>query len=310
MSNLKKIFKEVKKQNWSKATVSFYIAKRRLQKHKAHYSVLQVNTDVRLRKKLRTVAVGWISKANNVREYDHITSDLDGDVLGIDTDGTDFQALVDMIMGEKSPEFVSGHSELLGAWMYIARLDLPNLNPLFAVRRVSGMWTTKKVSQVISMFFKDSMLFDLDQKELFRIDGKIDFYAFSGLIFVADKRNFEAVLNFREGMERSRDEMVNEFKKERLFEDAEKVGQLVGDNLRRLRKLSQVKKAGYYKDKNFIEKLKKISVEDGWGLEFSDDGKLMVDEESIDVVLRVLNNDRLTSKINEEDFDVDVKHPI
>jgi len=30
----------------------------------------------------------------------------------------------------------------------------------------------------------------------------------------------------------------------------------------------------------------------------------------IETVLRVLNNDRLTSKINAENFDVDVKHKI
>ena len=310
MATLKNIFKEVKKHNWSKATVSFYIAKRRLAKHKAHYSILQVNADESLRKKLRTVAINWITKANKVREYDHITGDLDGDVLGIDSGETDFQGLVNLIMGDESPEFVSDHNELLGAWMYIARLDLPRLDPFFAVRRVSGMWTTKKVRQAINMIFRNNMLLDLDQQELFRVDGKIDFYSFSGFVFVADKHNFETALNFREGMERNRDEIVEEFKKARLFQDAEKVGQLVGDNLRRLRKLSQVKRSGYYKDKNFIKKLIKISEEDGWGLEFSDDGKLTVDENNINVVLRVLNNDRLTSKINEEDFDVDVKHSI
>ena len=71
-----------------------------------------------------------------------------------------------------------------------------------------------------------------------------------------------------------------------------------------------MKKSGYFKDSNFIHRLINVSKEDGWELEFTDEGKLKVDKDNIDLVLRVLNNDQLTSKINEEDFDVDVKHPI
>ena len=310
MATLKSVFKEVKEQEWEKAIVSFYIAKRYLDKHKAHYSIHQVNADNDLRKKLRKVAVNCVSKANNVREYDHITADLDGDVLGLKSEDTDFQGLIGIIMGSEAPEFVADKKDLLGAWMYIARLDLPELPPLFAARRVSSMWTTKKVRQAINMVFKGNMLFDLDQQELFRVDGKIDFYSYSGIVFVADKSSFETAMNFRAGMERNRDEIVEDFKKHKIFDDAENVGRLVGDNLRRLRKLSQVKKSGYFKDSNFIQRLINVSEEDGWGLEFTDEGKLKVDEDNIDLVLRVLNNDRLTSKINEEDFDVDVKHPV
>ena len=56
--------------------------------------------------------------------------------------------------------------------------------------------------------------------------------------------------------------------------------------------------------------LRKVSEEDGWGIQYSPDGKLLVTEDDIETVLRVLNNDRLTSKINAENFDVDVKHKL
>ena len=44
------------------------------------------------------------------------------------------------------------------------------------------------------------------------------------------------------------------------------------------------------------------------GIQYSDEGKLIVTEDDIDIVLKVFNNDCLTSKINQENFDVDVKH--
>lgn len=154
------------------------------------------------------------------------------------------------------------------------------------------------------------MLMDLEQKEIFRIDGKVDFFSFNGCIFIANKKNFETALNFREGMERNRDEIVNDFKDLKIFADADEISRLVGDNVKRLRKLSQVKKAGYYKEIGFMKNLKRVNEEENWGIQYSEDGKLLVTENDIDTVLKVLNNDRLTSKINQENFDVDVKYSL
>lgn len=101
------------------------------------------------------------------------------------------------------------------------------------------------------MVFHNNMLVDLSQQEIFRIDGKVDFFTYNGVIFIADKRNFEAALNFREGMERNRDEIVKEFSELGLFENATAVSEFVGNNLRRLRRLSQVKKLAITKTPHF-----------------------------------------------------------
>lgn len=58
----------------------------------------------------------------------------------------------------------------------------------------------------------------------------------------------------------------------------------------------------------FLLNLKRVNDEEDWGITYSAEGKILVNANDIDTVLRVLNNDRLTSKIDEENFDVDVKH--
>lgn len=196
---------------------------------------------------------------------------------------------------------------LIGSWIYIARLEKDG-QILYSVRRVSEGWTTKKVSQFINMIFDNNMLVDIEQKEIFRIDGKVDFFSFDGVIFIADKKNFETALNFREGMERNRDEIVEQVKQIKLFVNANKISNLVGNNIKRLRKLSQVKKSGYYKKQDFLQSLKQVNKDENWGIQYSDDGKLIVTEENIETVLTILNNSRLKSPINQESFDVDVKH--
>jgi hypothetical protein len=307
MENLQENFNEVKKVNWDEAVVSFYVVKRRLANREAKYEILQVNVDENLRKKLRKVASDKVSRSNQALEYDFNTCDLDDNVLGISTEETDLQQLIDCVTAEEPPEIADSYETLIGSWIYIARLE-KNEQILYSVRRVSEGWTTKKVSQLINMIFDNNMLVDIEQKEIFRIDGKVDFFSFNGVIFIADKKNFETVLNFREGMERNRDEIVEEFKATNLFVDADEISNLVGNNIKRLRKLSQVKKAGYYNEQDFLQNLKKVNEEENWGIQYSEEGKLVVTEDDIDTVLKVLNNDRLTSKINQENFDVDVKH--
>ncbi|RJP89639.1 MAG: DUF4868 domain-containing protein [Desulfobacteraceae bacterium] len=310
MDDFKATLDIIKTFNWGTASVSFFVVKRKLIQRKAEYTVLQVNVDKSLRKKLRGIADNKIKQSNAAFEYDFNTVDMDENLLGLSTADTDLQQIIDELKKDEDPPCVNRYEDLIGSWLYITRLDINGQPSLFSARRVSEGWTAKKVIQLINMVFHNNMLVDLGQQEIFRIDGKVDFFTYNGIIFIADKKNFETALNFREGMERNRDEIVKEFSALGLFEDASAISELVGNNLRRLRRLSQVKKSAYYKDPLFLERLKKVNEEDGWGIKYSPDGKLLVTEDDIETVLRVLNNDRLTSKINAENFDVDVKHKL
>jgi hypothetical protein len=291
VAKLVKLLKELQEDKWSKSTVSLYVAKRTLKNKVAKYEVFQVNVDKSLRKKLRTLSIKRLKLANVATEYDFNTADLDNDMLSIETTDTDFQTILEQITSDKDPVFIKDFSELVDTWVYVARFELKGEVPLYSVRKVSDVWSTKKVNQLVNALFQGNMLVDLKQEHIFRIDGKIDFFSHDGTIFIADKKNFESALNFRVGMEKNRDEIIEEFKDTNLFVDAEEISKLVGSNLKRLRKLSQVKKAGYYKDKGFLTKLKQVSKDEGWGVKYSADGKLIVDKDDIDIVLKVLNND-------------------
>jgi YD repeat-containing protein len=229
-------------------------------------------------------------------------------VLAIETGATDFQRVIDLIGGDEDKPNVTKYEELIGSWMYIARLDLDGSPPLFAARKVGGGWTAKKVRQLVNAIFENNMLVDLDHKDVFRIDAQIDFFSFDGVLFVADKKNFETALNFREGMLRARDEIVKEFDQLQIFTDPNKITELVGDNVTRLRRLAQVKNSGYYRDAKYLNALKRLNAGEKWGLQYDGEGKLTATDNTIEDILRLLNNDRLSSKINDEVFDVDVKH--
>lgn len=310
MADLKRTFKAAKAIDWSQALVTFYVLQRRLVNRKAKYTIFQVKANKKLRGKLRSIASKKMDNANDVQKYDFTTADLDGNLLGLPVKETELQGILEKLQAKDKPPVAVEYQELLNSWLYITRLDLNGHPPMFSARRVSDSWSTKKVVQEVNMIFRNNMLVSLDDKEIFRIDGAIDFLAFDGQIFIANKTNFESAMNFREGMLRNRDAMVNNFEKLGLFEDAHVLSNLIGDHMPRLRRLSQVRKAGYYKDKNYMSSLRKVCIEMKWEVPFTHEGKIVANAENIDVVLKVLNNDRLTSLINSENFDVDVKHKL
>lgn len=310
MKTLKSVLQKAKRLRWEKATVSFYIVHRRLVNRAGQYLVAGVNIDQTLAKKIRTTVADRIQRSNTVRIYDFNTSDLDDDVLAIETGATDFQPVIDLIGGDEDIPDVTNYEELIGSWMYIARLDLDGSPPLYAARKVAGGWTAKKVTQLVNAIFENNMLVDLDHKDVFRIDAHIDFFAFDDVLFVADKKNFETALNFREGMLRARDEIVKEFEQLGIFTNAGKIADMIGDNVTRLRRLAQVKNSGYYRDTKYLEALKRLNASEKWGLQYERGGTLTATDATIEDILRLLNNDRLNSKINDEVFDVDVKHKL
>jgi hypothetical protein len=212
MEDLQELLLELKKDVWSKATISLFIAKRSLKNRQAKYSIFQVNADESLREKLRTIAVNRINIANNATEYDFNTADLDNDMLGIESSETDFQGIIELMTDKEPAEFITEYNQLIDTWVYIARLDVKNKEPLYAVRRVSDAWSTKKVKQFVNALFQDNMLVDIKQENVFKIDGKIDFLSHQGTIFIADKKNFEAALNFRLGMEKIGKQLLKNLK--------------------------------------------------------------------------------------------------
>jgi len=288
---------------------SFYVVK--LIQHRADYNVLHVNIDKRLQRTLKKAILKQIRDANRVTEYDYNTADLDNNLLSINLGEINFAPgfdKVSQLIENRQFDHVRQYEDILGARFYVALLQSKaEENPLFAVRRISDSWTTKKVFQMLNLIFMDNKLIDLDQKEIFRIDDKFDFFAFRDIIFIANKKNFEHSLNFREGMIRNRDSIVEEFGELEIFQNAEEVGRLVGDKMNRLRRLAQVKNAGYYKDADFLRNLRRENAERNWGIEFSSNGKIIADENTIDIILHALNDNLLTSSVTSTDYKVEVK---
>ena len=305
------LFIQVKSIDLSTATVSLYVVHRKMRGTRAEYTAYHVNSEENLRLKLRKVVQDRLSEATSITEYDYLTTDQDDGLLSIDINETDFARIINSIEPSIDVPNVISISELANALMYIIRLDTSDNITIYAARRVSNQWTIKKIKGIMFAAFIDGQLRDLKEEVAFRVDKIIDFFSFRGKIFIANKKNFETALNFREGIKRHGEETIREFAELQIVDDPEKLKTLIGDSIPLLRRLAKVRRSEYYHDDSYMDKLREVAEEQKWrDIKFNNKGQPIVEEDTLMTLLTLLNDDRMKSYVIGVSYDVEVKHPV
>lgn len=285
---------------------TFWLVKRKLVTQHAKYTVLKVDTDTKLEVKLKKAVTSKISsKDYKLDEYDFLTADQDESLLTINSSDTDVTLIQTEIDKGTANKKVEKYEDLLDSWSMVIKLEHQG-KAIYAYRKINKLTNSTKLSHVSYIQFKDKELKDLDDKQIFTIDTQIDFFSFEDTTFIANKKEFENALNFRAGMEKNRDAVLQEFVDLKIFNDTSLLKARIGSNLNYLRKISTIQKSGYYKDKNYLSALIKVNADKSWGL-VVENGLIVINDETIDLVLTLLNNGRLESPINHETFDAQVK---
>lgn len=286
---------------------SLWLLKRRLDSHKqARYTVRQVDLSETLRERLKNAVVQRVQvRPTALEDYEVLSADPDGRLLVLPAADTDFPAIQHDIDQGLANAKVDRYEDLLGSWAFVVKLEWEG-RAVYGVRKISRLTRATRVASVSYFLFEDKRLVDLDDKKIFTLDTQIDFFVSGGTAFIRNKKEFESAMNFRAGMQKQRDGLLSEFLDLGLFTDVQPLRKAVGANLHMLRKLASIQKSGYYKDRAFLHKLIRRNAEAGWGLAV-EDGKIVVNDANVDLVLTLLNNSRLMSTINEEVFDAAVK---
>ena len=175
---------------------------------------------------------------------------------------------------------------------------------MIGFRRAPEAWNLSKLERFFNVYWSNHKLVDFEDKAILRLDQKVDFIGFRDQLFILSKKSFETGLNFRAGMERRRDHLLEQMNVTARFANVEVLAEKCESNMHYLRKLCVIEELGYYKDDGFIERLKLANEREGWKLQFVD-GKLAITEETLRDVLTLLSNRRVQSMVNEERFDVE-----
>lgn len=242
----KTTLKAIKAIDLKKWTVTFWLVKRYMANHAAHYSVLRVNTDAKLQKRLKGYVANQLQgKDFHLAEYDFNNADGDDTLFTITADATDFPKVEVAINAGFDNAIASEYQDLLNSWAYVVQLEHGN-DRLYAWRKISTLTQPKKVQSRQATFFVEHKLVDVEDKEVFLIDPRFDFFVHGGMVFIANKKEFEISMNFREGMKAKAAEVIQNFNESGHFKNVDLIQKHVGDNMHHLRKIASILKAGYY----------------------------------------------------------------
>lgn len=302
----KKQLQEIKAADFSKWHASFWLVKKKASGTGTSYSVLRVEMDGKLEARFKRYLKQQLQGMDfHLAEYDYNNADGDDSLFTLAASTTDFVKVEAAITTGFDNPHAANYEELLKSWAYVILFEKDG-KKLYGWRKVSADTQPQKVNSKNAAFFQNHKLVDLDDKEVFMIYPRYDFFVYDDMTFIANKRQFESSMNFREGMKANGDEVLAVFEKLAIFEHVNIIKDFVGTNLHHLRKLSSIRKAGYYKQPDYLKNLIAVSKREKWNLKIVK-GKIVVEEKTVELLLKLLNNDRLHSLINNEVFDAAAK---
>ena len=308
-TRLKKNLTKLKTLDLSRFHSTLWIVKRSLNAGEASYAVTSVPTDANLQRKLANILQKAVESANQVEEYEYMSSEPDPEIaLGLTVEETDFHAIAESIQSGSDAPQVEQAEELFDSWAYVIDLH-DGRERVLGLHKISEGWKLKQKEKILSALFQNHMLLDYEEAQVFKLEKKIDCFAYDGALFILDKKKFEAALNFRVGMEKNRDVLLGELGTMGLVTSPDLIRDAVGNRLSLLRRLSMIKKNAYYRQPEFVERMKEVCSAKGWEIQF-DGSKIVVTDGNVELILKLLNNDRLASMLNDEIFDVSAKKKV
>ncbi len=251
-----------------------------------------------------------IETSNGAANYSYESTDLDDSVMVHSIAGTEFPKIAEGIMAGTDAPVAESVEDLNDTWATVIFVDIAGgKRCVFAFRKLQESWKLKKLNGLINLVFHGGKLTEVETDAVLRLDQNIDFLAYQDSLLILNKARFEQGLNFRHGMEAKRDQVFGELGALKIFTNQEPLVKRCGSNMHYLRKIVDIKKSGYYNDKNFMTSLQKVAKEENWPLEFVD-GQIVMNDDNIDLILTLLGNNRVKSFVNQERFDVEgVKKP-
>lgn len=244
-------------------------------------------------------------------EYNPLTVELDEDralVHGVDE--TDFQKIVEAINNGADNDAANDIGQFHGAWALIVEL-WSGENRFVAFSKVKGGWNIKQSKTLGSWVFNEGRFEKVQQQKVFSFRNVFDFICFNGgNVFVRNKANYELGLNIREGLIQKRDELIEAFAENGILASADDLKVAVGTNKTLLRRLVSVEENRYFEDQEFIEGMKTIINEHDWDLEEDENGCFVIDENNVDLFLKLINDKRFLSLIRKQMVDSDIVEPV
>jgi hypothetical protein len=247
-----------------------------------------------------------IEPINGLSEYQALTAELDEDrALVDDKNDTDFCKIIEKIEDGADNEPVIEINSFNNAWALVFEFSGAG-HKFYAFSKVKGGWNLKSARTAKNWVFNEGQFKKVEAENMFSFRNAIDFVAYGNDVFIRDKANYELGLNIREGLEAKRDLLADAFAEHGIVACVDELKVAIGTNKTLLRRLVAIEETRYFEDQEFIQEMKSVIVEREFALEENENGQFIIDENNIDLFLKLVNDKRFISLIKKQMVDADV----
>ena len=247
-----------------------------------------------------------IEPINVLSEYQALMADVDEDRALVDGRGdTDFSTIIEKIEEGADNDPIEDITQFNNAWALVFEFSGAN-NKFYAFSKVKGGWNLKSARTVKNWVFNEGQFKKVEAENIFSFRNAIDFVAYGYDVFIRDKANYELGLNIREGLEAKRDILADAFAQHGIVACVDELKVAIGTNKTLLRRLVAIEETRYFEDQDFIEDMKSKINEYQFELPENENGQFIIDENNVDLFLKLVNDKRFISLIKKQMVDADV----
>lgn len=311
MQNKLELLTTIKNKNFEHLKCKLWVIKKRTIKAKNSYKALSAGIsglEEDFKNSLKYFFCGQGNGKDPIRqlsEYSTLTVELDEDKALIHSvDKTDFSKIIEKIEEGSDNDAVQEINQFNNAWALVIEFKDEN-SKFYGFSKIKGGWNLRSRKSIKNWIFREGQFEKVVAEKIFTFRNSIDFVSYNKDVFIRDKANYELGLNIREGLIAKRDELVKALESHGIVASVEDLKIAVGTNKTFLRRLVAIEETRYFEDQQFIEDMKGVIDEHGWELPINNNGKFVIDENNIDLFLKLINDKRFTSLIKQQMVDAD-----
>jgi Domain of unknown function (DUF4868) len=281
------------------AVLSLWVFKKRLG---GGFSAQSIDVTAELATELKRIVSSTVLAHTEVEDYTFVAQRNEVSCLHVGTDETSFpdvKALVDQPAEEHR---IEGDRALKNIAGYLIRLR-SGARVLYCVKQVTDAWKTQKARTIINVVLRANRL-ELVEDKSFTIAKTLDFVVLDNDMLVLNKRAFESLLSYKVEYANSFAALQRDVVFSSCFTNLQPLIAHVGSNTMHLRRMAVIQQRGHYSDRAYMTRLQQVNAQEGWNLQFDPAGRIIATPDTMKVIMQVLLNHRLYSRLSLTTFDV------
>jgi hypothetical protein len=273
------------------------------------YRAFWVKTTNAVKAELIALVRNYQQSYIEVESYSLLAQNNENSFLAMDASETAFDQLKQLVDQPEEEHQASQERELNNAVGYLVRMRVPDGTVLYAVRKTTQNWKTKRSRNLLNLVFREQEL-DIEESPAFTLERTFDFFVLSGHLLTPNKLAFESLLSYKASYRTAFTTLQAEPHFADLFTDLQPLCAYVGNNSIQLRRMAVIQSKGLYRNTEYLTRLQQVNTQRNWNIQFDNNGRIVPTPETVKVIVQVLLNHRLFSELSLETYDVPSAVPV